>query len=214
MSRKKIIRLLLLLLLPMVFIIAACNIIISRYAKDKLFGNVEAIPENKCGLMLGTSKYIAKGKTNPYFIARVKAASELFHAGKIRYLIISGDNRHVSYNEPREMRRALVAEGVPDSVIYSDYAGFRTFDSMIRAKEIFGQTHITIITQPFHNMRAVFIAKHFGIDAIGFNAEDVSAAKGVKTQFREVFARTKVFLDIYILKTKPKFLGDKIEIPE
>lgn len=214
MSRKRIIRLLLLILLPVIFIIADCNIIISRFAKDKLFSSIESVPENKCGLILGTSKYMAKGKLNPYFTARIKAASELFHAGKIRYLIISGDNRHVSYNEPREMRRALVAEGVPDSVIFSDYAGFRTFDSMVRAKEIFGQTKITIITQPFHNMRAIFIAKHFGIDAIGFNAEDVSAAHGFKTQFREVFARTKVFLDIYILKTKPKFLGDKIEIPE
>lgn len=214
MSRKRIIRLLLLILLPIVFIITACNIIISRFAKDKLFSSIESVPENKCGLMLGTSKYISKGKPNPYFIARVRAASELYHAGKIRFLIISGDNRHVSYNEPREMRRALVAEGVPDSVIFSDYAGFRTFDSVIRAKEIFGQSKVTIITQPFHNMRAIFIAKHFGMDAIGFNAEDVSAAHGFKTQFREVFARTKVFLDIYILKTKPKFLGDKIEIPE
>lgn len=214
MSRKKIIRLLLLILLPLLFIIVACNIIISRFAKEKLYSSVEVIPENKCGLMLGTSKYLSKGKPNPYFTARVKAASQLYHADKIRFLIISGDNRHASYNEPREMRRALVAEGVPDSVIFSDYAGFRTFDSVIRAKEIFGQTQITIITQPFHNMRAVFIAKHFGMDAIGFNAEDVSAAHGFKTQLREVFARTKVFLDIYILKTKPKFLGDKIEIPE
>lgn len=214
MSRKKIIRLLLLLILPWLFIIAACNVIISRFAKDKLYSRVESIPENKCGLMLGTSKYISKGKPNPYFTARVKAASELLHHGKIRYLIISGDNRHVSYNEPREMRRALVAEGVPDSVIYSDYAGFRTFDSMIRAKEIFGQNRITIITQPFHNMRAVFIARHFGMEAIGYNAEDIGAARGFKTQFREVFARTRVFLDIYILKTKPKFLGDKIDIPE
>ncbi len=178
MSPKRIIRLLLLILLPIVFIITACNIIISRFAKDKLFSSIESVPENKCGLMLGTSKYISKGKPNPYFIARVRAASELYHAGKIRFLIISGDNRHVSYNEPREMRRALVAEGVPDSVIFSDYAGFRTFDSVIRAKEIFGQSKVTIITQPFHNMRAIFIAKHFGMDAIGFNAEDVSAAHG------------------------------------
>jgi SanA protein len=214
MSRKKIIRLLLLVLLPVLFIITACNIIISRYARDKLYNDVNSIPENKCGLMLGTSKYISKGKPNPYFTARVQAAAALYRAGKIRYLIISGDNRHVSYNEPREMRRALVAEGIPDSILYSDYAGFRTFDSMVRAKEIFGQTRITIITQPFHNMRAVFIAKHFGIEAIGFNAADVSTARGLKTQFREVFARTKVFLDIYILKTKPKFLGEKIDIPE
>lgn len=214
MNRKKIIRLLLIIFLPLLFIIIACNLIIYRFSAGKLYSSIEEIPYNKCGLLLGTSKKISKDRSNPYFLARVKAASELYHSKKISYLIISGDNRHISYNEPRDMRRALLARGVPDSVIFSDYAGFRTFDSVIRAKEIFGQKKVTIITQPFHNMRAVFIAYHYGIEAIGFNADDVSAARGIKTQLREVFARAKVFLDIYVLKTKPKFLGDKIQIPD
>jgi SanA protein len=203
-----------LILLPVIFLAVASNLIIHRFSKDKLYSSVEQVPENHCGLLLGTSKYTVSGGLNPYFQSRIKAAAQLYHAGKIRYLIISGDNRFKSYNEPRFMRKALLNEGIPDSVIYSDYAGFRTFDSVIRAREIFGQKRLTIISQAFHNMRAVFIAHHFGIQAIGFNAGDYTLGSDYKTMIREVFARARVFLDLYVLKTKPYFLGEKIKIPE
>ncbi len=203
-----------LILLPVIFLIVASNLIIHRFSKDKLYNRVEQVPANHCGLLLGTSKYTVSGRLNPYFQSRIKAAAQLYHAGKIRYLIISGDNRSMNYNEPRYMRKALLAKGIPDSVIYSDYAGFRTFDSVIRAREIFGQTYLTIISQAFHNKRAVFIAHHFGIQAIGFNADGHSIRKDYKTGVREVFARARVFLDLYVLKTKPHFLGEKIKIPE
>jgi len=214
MTLKKTVRLILLIFVPVIFLITACNVIITRFSKGKLFDHISEIPTRKTGLLLGTSKYISRGKLNPYFSARIRAAGELYHQGKIHYLILSGDNRHQNYNEPRDMRKALNAIGVPDSVIFPDYAGFRTFDSVIRSKKIFGQDSIIVISQHFHNMRAVFIAWHFGIHAIGFNAGDVYDGAGFKTKFREVFARTKVFLDIYILKTKPYFLGDRINIPD
>ena len=110
------------------------------------------------------------------------------------------------------MRTDLVAMVVPDSCIYLDYAGFRTYDSMLRSREIFGQSKYTVISQQFHNERAIFIAQHNGMEVVGFNARDVSKRAGFKTDIRERFARVKVFLDIYVLHTKPKFLGEKIEV--
>lgn len=110
------------------------------------------------------------------------------------------------------MRNDLIAAGIDSTIIFRDYAGFRTFDSMIRAREIFGQTSLTIISQPFHNQRAIYIASRESINAIGFNAKDVGGSNGIKVQTREKLARVKVFVD-YIFGVKPKFLGPKVEIP-
>ncbi len=195
-------------------LVIVCNVITNSCAKDKVFDEISDIPKNKVGLVLGTSSKTVNGNANQYFKYRMQAAAELYKAGKVEYLIVSGDNHLAYYNEPREMKKALIALGVPDSVIYLDYAGFRTFDSVIRAKEIFGQSSATIISQRFHNERAIFIAEHFGINAIGYNANDVSVKVGFKTRLREYLARVKMMLDIYVLRTKPKFLGEKIEIGE
>jgi SanA protein len=137
---------------------------------------------------------------------------KLYEAGKIEYLVISGDNSREEYNEPQDMKDKLVKRGFPEEKIYLDYAGFRTYDSMIRMKEIFGQTSFTIISQEFHVERAVFIARHFDIDAIGYNAKDVESYGGFRTKLREKFARVKVFID-FLFRKKPKFLGDPVEIP-
>ena len=109
------------------------------------------------------------------------------------------------------MRQALVERGIPDPVIFLDYAGFRTFDSVVRAKEIFGQTSIVVVSQKFHNERAIFIAKWKDIDAIGYNARDARIRYGIKTRIREVFARCKVYLDLLVGK-QPHFLGESIDI--
>ncbi len=174
--------------------------------------DIENLPENKAGLLLGTSKYLKTGGQNLFYKNRIDAAAELYKAGKIQYIIASGDNRHKEYNEPKKMKDDLIQKGIPANRIYADYAGFRTFDSVIRSKEVFGQNKITIISQRFHNLRAVYIAKHFGIDAVAFNAKKVSGINGIKTRFRELFARVKALSDIYILHTKPKFLGKKIPL--
>lgn len=180
--------------------------------KKLCYDDISDLPENKVGLLLGTSKYLKKGKKNLFYKNRIDAAAELYHAGKIKFIIASGDNRHKNYNEPKIMKADLIKRGIPSNKIYADFAGFRTFDSVIRSKEIFGQTKITVISQRFHNLRAVFIAKHFGIDAVAYNAKEVKGTEGTKIRFRELFARIKALLDIYILKTKPKFLGKKIQI--
>ena len=191
----------------------ACNKVIANNAKGKLYTDVKKIPYNKVGLLLGTSKLGRRGRNNPYYDNRIEAAAALIKEGKIKYLIISGDNGRQEYNEPEDMRSDLIKAGIDSTIIYLDYAGFRTFDSIVRLKEIFGQDTVTIISQPFHNERAIYTASQEGITAIGFNANDISSKLGLKTQAREKLARVKVFLDFWLGK-EPKFLGSKINIPQ
>ena len=181
-------------------------------ARHYTYDDVEVVPYNRVALVLGTSKYLIGGSPNHYFKYRIKAAAELYNNGKVDYILVSGDNATVQYNEPRQMRRALIQAGIPAKAIYSDYAGFRTLDSIVRAKEVFGQARFTVVSQAFHNERAIFIARHFGIEAVGFNALDPSAYQGIKTRVREVFARLMGLLDLYVLDKGPKFLGEPIVI--
>ena len=214
MSRKrKIIVYSLLALIPICLItIVWCNRIITNTAKGKLYTSVNAIPANKVGLLLGTSKSLASGYPNYYYTYRIEAATRLLKAGKIKYLVISGDNSRKEYSEPEDMRADLMAAGIDSSVIFLDYAGFRTFDSIVRLKKIFGQDSVTIISQQFHNERALYMANKEGIAAIAFNATDVSANMGIRVQLREKLARVKVFVDYWFGK-KPHFLGEKVPIP-
>jgi len=165
-----------------------------------------------CWVELGTAKYLSGKRDNPYYTYRIEAATKLIKAGKIKYLIISGDNSKENYDEPTDMRTDLIRAGIDSTIIYLDYAGFRTFDSIVRAKEVFGQDSLTIISQFFHNQRAIFIASKEKISAIGFNATDVTNSKAFKVQVREKFARVKVFMD-YLFGRKPKFLGPAVKIP-
>ncbi|MGN6495324.1 MAG: SanA/YdcF family protein [Agriterribacter sp.] len=203
---------LLLVLVATAAVIYFCNKKISDAAEGKLYTDINAIPYNKTGLLLGTGKYLANGKVNPYYSFRIEAAKNLLQSGKIKFLIISGDNSTKAYDEPTLMRNDLISAGIDSTVIFLDYAGFRTFDSIVRAREIFGQSNLTIISQPFHNQRAIFIASKENIAAIGFNAADVSHSRGIKVQVREKLARVKVFID-YLLGQQPKFLGPKVAIP-
>jgi len=199
-----------LLLLPFLLIIIS-NYSIEKYSENKTFSNASIIEKNKVGLVLGTSKILNNGMINLYFTFRINATVELFNNGKIDFILISGDNGNKEYDEPTDFKNELIKKGIPENKIFLDYAGFRTLDSVIRSKEIFGQKSITIISQQFHNERAIYLAEKNGIKAIGFNARDVSGRYGLKVQMREYLARTKVFIDI-LFGVKPKFLGNKIEI--
>lgn len=189
------------------------NSTISKQTENKIYSDVNTIPANNAGLLLGTSKLLKNGKMNQYFENRIVATARLFEAGKIKNVVISGDNGTKDYNEPEDMKNELVKRGIPENRIYLDYAGFRTFDSVYRMKEIFGQSSFTVISQEFHNQRAVYIAGTLGLQAIGFNAGEVNIFNGFKTKTREKFARVKVFIDLAMDK-KPKFLGEKVEIKE
>jgi SanA protein len=193
-------------------IVVAADAAVTNAAKGKLYDDTTSIPFNKVGLLLGTGKFLPDGYVNGYYAYRINATVSLMRAKKIKYLIISGDNSRKDYNEPQTMKDDLVKKGVDSNLIYLDYAGFRTFDSMIRLREIFSQTNVTIISQPFHNERALFIAEKENINAIAFNARDVDGKPGMRTQLREKLARVKVFVD-YITNKKPKFLGPKVNIP-
>jgi SanA protein len=184
---------------------------IERSSRNHVYNDLDKIPYNKVGLLLGTSKYLGSGELNQYFDNRVKAATNLFTAKKINYIVISGDNSKINYNEPQDMKNELVSMGIPDSLIILDYAGFRTYDSVIRLDKVFGQKSFTIISQEFHNERAIYISKRLGLQAIGYNAKDVDKYNGFKTNLREKLARVKVFMDLMFHK-EPKFLGEKIEI--
>ncbi len=185
---------------------------IANYASPYVYDSVKSIPFNKVGLLLGTSKQGKYGGPNAYFHYRIQAASILFKAKKIKKIIVSGDNRFIDYNEPKDMHDALVNAGVPDSCIIYDYAGLRTFDSMLRCKTIFGQDSITVISQLFHNERAIYIGRKNQLACVGFNAQNVTNAYSYKVILREYFSRLKCLLDIYVLNTHPKHGGKKIKV--
>ena len=153
------------------------------------------------------------GQINLFYQYRINAAFELFKSNKIKYLIISGDNGSKYYDEPTTFKDDLVAMGVPESAIYLDYAGFRTLDSMVRCKEIFGQNAVTVISQQFHNERAITLGLHNDINTIGYNAKNVGGQSGLKVKMREFLARTKLSVDL-IFKVQPKFLGEPVNIPK
>ncbi|MBL7932806.1 MAG: YdcF family protein [Bacteroidia bacterium] len=189
----------------------AANRVIEYSTESMVYENVAMIPHNKVGLLLGTSKSLKSGFPNLYFSYRIKAAADLFKAGKIDVIVISGDNSRKNYNEPMDMKEELMKQGIPEDRIYLDYAGFRTYDSVVRLEKIFGQKQFTVISQNFHNRRAIYIARHCNLEAIGYNAEDVNQYSGFKTMLREKFARVKVFVD-FLIGTEPKFLGERVEI--
>lgn len=207
-SKKRIILLLVVIGLLAIYI---PNKVIVRNTKDKVYSDVTKIKTNKVGLVLGTSKTLKSGRINLYFKYRIDATVKLYKSNKISFVLISGDNGNKNYDEPTDFKNELIKHGIPANKIYLDYAGFRTLDSVVRAKEIFGQNSITIISQKFHNERAIYIAEKNGISAVGFNAKDINGKYGLKVKIREYFARTKVFLDI-LFGVEPKFLGDKIII--
>ncbi len=211
-KRKKLYRIVLISLVVIAFLLTTwANITVKNTTKKFITDNIKNVSSNNIGLLLGTSRNLKNGNKNDFFFNRIDATVELYKSNKIRNIIISGDNSKADYNEPQDMKLELVLNGIPDSVIYLDYAGFRTLDAVIRAKEIFGQNTFILISQKSHNERAVFLARKYGINAFGYNAKEVTAYKGFKTKLRELFARDKMFIDL-LLGVKPKFLGDKVII--
>lgn len=189
------------------------NIWVVESTQKQIFFTPTEIPAEDVALILGTSKYTADGNENPFFRNRMYAAALLYYKKKVKHLILSGDNALSYYNEPSDMRKALMDLGVPDSVITLDYAGFRTFDSVVRCKKVFGQSKVIIVSQKFHLHRALFIANAINIKAYGYTAEAVERKINKATLLREYFARCLVILDLYFTNKSPKFLGKKENIP-
>ncbi len=179
--------------------------------ENQTFQNAIDTPYSKVGLLLGTSKFLSSGALNPYYLYRTEAAAKLYKAGKIDFILISGDNGRIEYNEPELFKKDLILLGIPEEKIVLDYAGFSTLDSVLRAQKVFGLNSFTVISQKFHNKRAIFLAQQKGIAAIGFDAENVRGKYSTKTELREYLARTKACLDI-LFDSQPKYWGEPIVI--
>ena len=180
--------------------------------KEAIYSEISELPYNRVGLIPGCNKYISNGNINYFYVERIESGAKLFREGKIDYILVSGDNALASYDEPREMKKSLIEAGVPKENIVADYAGFRTLDTIVRAKEVFLLTELTFISQNFQNQRGVFIGNNRGIDIIAYDVEPIGTKYAYKTQVREIFAKIKMLLDLYILNKEPKFLGDTIII--
>lgn len=206
---KRFFLILIIAFVTLILLIVSGNLWVVNSSKSKVYNKISDVPSKSIGLVLGTSRYLKNGKRNMFFYNRIFAAVELYKNGKIKHILLSGDNRSKYYNEPRDMYQVLREMGIPKEDITLDFAGLRTLDSVVRSKEIFGQNKVIIITQQFHAFRAAFIADYHGLDAICYVAENPGYSNTKKILLREYLARIKAILDLYVFEAKPKFLGDK-----
>ena len=178
-----------------------CNQIVVNNAKGKVFSDIDSIKYNDVGLLLGTTPQARFDRiTNYFFIYRIDAAEQLYKAGKIEKILISGDENSLDgINETECMRDSLVARGVPASAILLDGKGYRTINSVINANKVYGLKSFTIISQQFHNERAIYQAEHLGLDVENlqaYNAKMPTSRRAFLTTIREYFARVKMFMDL------------------
>ena len=194
------------------FVIIGCNCWLLAANRSLIFAKGADVPTRKVALVLGTAPLVGRWK-NPFFEKRMDAAAQLWREGKVRHLLVSGDNSRHDYDEPTAMRDALIARDVPASAITLDYAGFRTLDSLVRAREVFGLRELIVVTDDWHQPRALFLAQAAGLDALGVSSADVPWSMSAKTRIREWLSRVKAVANIYLLRTKPKFLGEPVRLP-
>ncbi len=208
-------------ILKWIFVIALVTVVvlvvidmsISKQAESNLYKNTTKIPAKKAALVLGTAKYMVGGGKNYFYTYRIRAAVNLFKAGKVKAIVVSGDNSTKYYNETSKMQKDLIKAGIPSRYITLDPLGVRTLDSVLRAEAIFDLKDYIIVSQKFHLERALFIAKSKGQKVIGFTAKDIPGTKAAyRMKAREYLARAKAFLDVYILHTTPKFDGKKEKV--
>ena len=215
-SRRRWIRRGLRLALACALFVAACNaaVLIASSSRVTPVGHEGEAPKRRAAVVLGCAKRLRNGRGNLFFKARIKTAAELWQAGRVEALIVSGDNHVKCYDEPSDMKSALVAAGVPEDRIVCDYAGFRTLDSVIRAKTIFGLDSFLVVSQDFHVRRAVFLGRCRGLDVHGVAAPLPAVGHRIRTRnaLREALARTVAVLDILVFR-RPRFAGPPVPLP-
>lgn len=210
--RKKVLAGLGLLLASPLLSVGVCNAVVLVSAKGHVFSDPAEIPVHRVAIVLGTSPRYNHA-TNPYFAGRIDAAAKLYKAGRVQRILVSGDNSSFDYDEPTAMQKALVREGIPIGHICKDYAGFRTLDSMVRAKKVFGLDDATVVTDDFHLPRSMYYAQCAGIRVDGFPAAHLPNSWTRNLRYREALARCRAVLDTTVLQTGPKFLGKPEQIP-
>lgn len=200
------------ILLVSVAVLLGCDFYVSQITRPYIYSVIDELPEQPVAVVLGTSKYYA-GKINPFYKTRIEAAAQLYRAKKVRAVVASGDNATRQYNEPRMLRKDLIASGVPADLVTMDFAGFRTLDSIVRAKEVFKLNSFVVVSQRFQVERALYIARAHKINAIGFVADNPPYfGWRWRVRLREVFARFLAVLDVTVLDTMPKFLGPSVNV--
>ena len=207
---KKIFKIVVIAIAAVMLFILFSNIWVIESTRSQIYKSENA-QFNEVALVLGTSKRTSSGGENRFFAERMNTAAQLHQNNRIKHLIVSGDNGSKYYNEPRDMLVALGNLNIPDSVVTLDFAGFRTLDSVVRSKEVFGQHSVTIITQEFHCYRSLFIANFIGMKAVAVSADD-GGPIGISLAIREMIARTVAVLDLYVFQRKPKFLGEQVTL--
>ena len=196
--RRQILYFSIAILVILAIIVALCNISVDRNAEGRTFSNINDVPTMQTALLLGTNPKTRDGKRpSSFYLARINATAELYKHGKFRQLIISGDKRE-GYDEPQTMRHDLIERGVPDSIIMMDGQGYRTLLSLRNSKQYFGVPDMIIISQKWHNERSIFLADKMNIKAVGYNADDVRHPRAIWTHIRELLARVKLFIDLYV----------------
>ena len=196
MGKKKCGIILFCLTTVFLIVILSCYLLVSANAKGKTFNDIQGIPFNEVGLLLGTSPVTSNGEHNYYFDERIKATAALYHSGKIKRIIASGGDysSNGGCNELIAMRDSLIKQEVPDSLISLDYQGTRTLHSITKLKDL---GSITIISQKYHNERAIYLAEHYGLQAVAYNAAMPNIAKKkMRNISREFLARVKLFIDL------------------
>ncbi|MDJ1467873.1 ElyC/SanA/YdcF family protein [Cytophagaceae bacterium DM2B3-1] len=192
-------------------LIIVCNVWVSQETEEYIFTNSQTVTSRPTGLVLGTSKRVRDGNENLFFKYRIAAAAQLFQEGKIKHLILSGDNSSRYYNEPSDMKNALMLLGIPENAMTLDYAGQNTFQSVVRCHQLYNRDSVIVISQAFHGARAVFIARHYKFPFIAYAAQDVPWQASIQTRFREYLARPKAILDIYLLQKEETVFDNESE---
>lgn len=196
-------------LLPL---LAAVHGFVWVFSHKQTYDSVDEIPVRYAGLILGCPEKVGTDD-NAFFLARVNAAKVLFDAGKVQFLIASGHPDREGCDEPRAIKAALVARGVPAEKIYCDHGGGRMLDSVLRARQVFGQRDLTVISQEFQNERAVYMARRRGLpDTVAFNAKEAVPWWTIRTCVKEVLARVLAVHDVEVRRLTPKFSGEKINV--
>ena len=184
-----------------VVVVYSSNRWVINSTDSALYKDSSLLPDNEVGLVLGCSPFVSSGNPNPQFHGRMKAAAELFRLGKVKRLILSGANPDQRYNEPKKMREALLELGVPSEAMVLDAAGDSTYESVTRARTVYGLAEVTLVTQKYHSYRALFRARKTGLRAVAYQAP-IEGVKGPGFRHppREVFARVAAVFDILIYR--------------
>ncbi|MCL5998289.1 MAG: YdcF family protein [Chloroflexi bacterium] len=202
-------KLLIILLVVMLAVPLLSRLLTFLMAQGRVYDDLNQVPHHRVAVVFGAG--VRNGVPTPMLYDRVASAVDLYKAGVVDKLLMSGDNRFVEYNEPAAMRRTALQLGVPDQDIVMDYAGRSTYDTCYRASAIFGLSEAILVTQHFHLDRALLTCGGLGVQAVGYVADRRSYRNVWWNDLREIPATLKALADLFILKPLP-VLGDPIEI--